>query len=365
MATTVAKPARPFTGRLADAWREVSVGGSWRPTLLQVALFVVVTAAVGLGIANGTGPDLLAVFTVAACYALLAIGTNVLVGWSGMVTFGQAAFFGCGAYTVALIRNWHWPVEGSLLLAICAAAVLGYVSYWLLSRYTHITFAMLTLVFGQLVYLLVSGSQTLGATDGFGGILREPVFGIDVITDAAFWWLALGVLALGAAASWWLYRRMLALRLFAVREDAGRLETLGYSVRQLRATAGAVSAALCAAGGALFAMYAGAISPTVLQFELSGAALFMCVIGGTGYLWGPLVGATLYTLTVNYWLQSSQSATLYLGAIFVVVMILLPSGVLSIPSRILNLRSTPLRSPLLNLLPRRSDGRNRDSGSRG
>jgi branched-chain amino acid transport system permease protein len=343
---------RSGRSRLAVRWRQVSLGSSWPPTMVQIAAFLAVAAAIGLGIANGTAPDLLAVFTVAACYSLLALGTNVVIGWSGAVTFGQAAFFGCGAYAVALIRLWHWPAEGSLLLALCAGAVLGYVSYWLLSRYTHITFAMLTLVFGQLILLLVSGSQALGATDGFGGILREPIFGIDVITDIAFWWLALGVLVLGAAAYWWLYRRVLALRLFAVREDSGRLETLGYSVRQLRATSGAISGALCAVGGALFAIYAGAASPTLLQFELSGAAIFMCVIGGTGYLWGPLVGATLYTLTLNYWLQSSQSATLYLGAIFVLVMIVIPSGVLSIPSRLLHLRSRGLRSPLATLMAR-------------
>jgi branched-chain amino acid transport system permease protein len=118
--------------------------------------------------------------------------------------------------------------------------------------------------------------------------------------------------------------------MFAAREDAGRLATLGYNVRLLRATAGGISAVLAAAGGALFAEYAGAVSPTVLQFELSGAAVFMCIIGGSRYLWGPLVGAALYTLTVNYWLQSNLNATMYIGAIFVLVMIALPDGVLSL-----------------------------------
>lgn len=296
----------------------------------QVVLVAAVAAVVGFAVPNGAGPVLLAVLTVAACYSLLALGTNVLLGWSGMVTFGQAAFFGTGAYTVALLREKHWPTEVTLLAAVAAAGLLGYVVLWLLAHYTHIAFAMLTLVFGQFVYLLVSGSRRVGAADGLSGIGREPVFGIDVILDTQFWWVVFGTLSLGVAAYWWLYRRVLALRLFAVREDAGRLATLGYNVRQLRAVGGAISGAFAGAGGALFAEYAGAISPTVLEFGLSGAAVFMCVIGGIRYLWGPLIGAVLYTLTVNHWLQSNRLATMYIGAIFVIVMIVLPHGLLSL-----------------------------------
>jgi branched-chain amino acid transport system permease protein len=289
-----------------------------------------VLLAAGFAVPNSAGPELLAVLTVALCYVLLALGTNVVLGWSGLVTFGQAAFFGTGAYTVALTREKEWSGQKTVLLALVVAAVLGYVSFWLLSRYTHIAFAMLTLVFGQFLVLLVSGTHRLGATDGFGGILRAPFFGADTITDVQFWWLVFAVLVVAVALYWWLYRRVLVLRMFAGREDAGRLETLGYDVRRLRATAGSIGAVFSAAGGALFAQYTGAVSPTVLQFELSGIAVFMCVIGGMRHLWGPVIGAVLYTLTVNYWLQSSQLATLYLGAIFVVVMLVLPSGLLSI-----------------------------------
>jgi branched-chain amino acid transport system permease protein len=298
--------------------------------LWQVLAAAVVLLVAGFAVPNSAGPELLAVLSVALCYVLLALGTNIVLGWSGLVTFGQAAFFGTGAYTVALTREKEWSVQKTLLLALVVAAVLGYVAFWLLSRYTHIAFAMLTLVFGQFLVLLVSGTRRLGATDGFGGILRQPFFGADTITDVQFWWLVFWALVVAVAVYWWLNRRVLALRMYAGREDAGRLETLGYDVRHLRATAGSISAVFSAAGGALYAQYTGAVSPTVLQFELSGIAVFMCVIGGTRHLWGPVIGAILYTLTVNYWLQSSQEATLYLGAIFVVVMLVLPGGLLSI-----------------------------------
>lgn len=312
-------------GRLGPPSGTVSV--RW-----QVLAVAAIAIAIGFGVRNSAGPVLLAVLTVAACYALLALGTNVLLGWGGMVTFGQAAFFGTGAYTVALLRDKHWPTEVTLGAAVVAASLLGYVILWLLAQYTHIAFAMLTLVFGQFIYLLVSGSRRVGAADGLSGIGREPVFGIDVLLDQQFWWVVFAVLSLGVAVYWWLYRRVLALRLFGVREDAGRLATLGYNVRQLRAIGGAVSGAFAGAGGALFAEYAGAVSPTVLEFGLSGAAVFMCVIGGIRYLWGPLIGAVLYTLTVNHWLQSNRQATMYIGAIFVVVMIVLPNGLLSLGS---------------------------------
>lgn len=308
-----------------------------RGLLPQVVGAAVVLFAVGFWAPNAAGPELLAVLTVVLCYAMFALGTNVLIGWSGMVTFGQAAFFGCGAYTVALTRNLGWSMEQTLAVALAASAVLGYVAYWFMSHYTHIAFAMLTLVFGQFAALVVSGTRKLGATDGFGGILRQPFFGTDVITDQEFWWVAFYITLVAIAAYWWLYRRVLALRMFGGREDAGRLETLGYNVRQLRACAGAVSGLLCGAGGAVFASYTGAVSPTVLGFELAGAAVFMCVIGGMRYLWGPVIGATLYTLTVNYWLQSNESATMYLGALFVIIMIVLPQGLLSIVATVRDL----------------------------
>lgn len=363
MAIPAAVPPISRQQRAVQLWRELSAGRSWRWVAVQVLVFLALAAVAALGVPGGVAPDLLAVLTVAACYSLLAVGTNVIVGWSGMVTFGQAAFFGCGAYTVALVRESHWPAQNSLLLALVVAAVFGYLAFWFLGRYTHITFAMLTLVFGQLVYLLVSSNQALGASDGFGGLLREPVLGIDVVTDASFWGFAMGVLVIGLAAYWWLFRRVLALRMFAVREDPGRLETLGYSVRQLRSIAGAISAMLCAAGGALFALYAGAVSPSVLQFELSGAAIFMCIIGGSRYLWGPLIGATLYTLTVNYWLLSNPSATLYIGAIFVIVMLLIPSGLLSLPSQVRNLSPRRVRSRLSGLVPHRGGAARPDGAS--
>jgi branched-chain amino acid transport system permease protein len=336
--TTADRPG----SRVLRLWREGSAGETRRSLLGQILVFVAIAMIIGFVVPNGAAPDLLAVLIVAACYSMLAIGTNVLLGWSGMVTFCQATFFGCGAYTVALVRNWHWPTQSSLLLAIAVSTVLGYVSFWFLSHYSHIAFAMLTLVFGQFVGLVVSGTEKLGATDGFGGILREPAFGIKLITEDAFWWLTILVLLLTLGVYWWLNRRVLALRMFAAREDPGRLETLGYNVRRLRATSGAIAAAFCACGGALYAEYAGAVSPTVLQFDLSGVAVFMCVIGGTRFLWGPLIGAVLYTLTVNYWLQSSLSATMYIGALFVIVMIVLPSGLLS------------LRSLVQSLSPRRA-----------
>jgi branched-chain amino acid transport system permease protein len=324
----------PWRGRVLPLWRELAAGPSWRTTLVQVGVVAVLAAVVAFGVPGAVSPELLAVLTVAACYALLAAGTNISVGWLGSVTFGQAAFFGCGAYAVGLVRHGHWPAQNSILLAIAVSAVAGFVAYWLLARYTHITFAMLTLVFGQLVFLVVSSSTSLGASDGLGGLFREPVFGISTVTDPQFWGFAFAVLVIGLAVYWWFYRRILALRMFAVREDAGRMETLGYDVRTLRATAGALGAALSAMGGALYAMYAGATNPTLLAFTLSGAAIFMCFIGGSRYLWGPLIGAVLYTLTVNFWLQSNRAATLITGGIFVVVMLVIPNGLLSLPSRL-------------------------------
>jgi branched-chain amino acid transport system permease protein len=324
------------TESMLAVWRSRLIGGR-RPLIKQVILFAAVIVLVGFGVPDQFGSDLLAVLTVAACYALLAIGTNMLLGWSGMMTFCQAAFFGIGAYSTAIFKNYNFQTEVSMLIAVGIAGITAYVLYFLISSYTHIAFAMLTLVLGQFVFLFASGDSHLGNTTGLYGVLRAPVLGFQTESSKQFWWLSFLTLAVAACGYWWLNRRVIALRMFAGREDRGRLETLGYNVRQLHAIAGAISAIFCATGGVLYAEYTSAVSPTVFQFELSGAAVFMCVIGGTRFLWGPIVGAVLYTLLVNYWLQSSLYASLYTGIIFVVVMLAIPGGVLSTPATSKNL----------------------------
>src|SRR4030088_2256075 len=100
-----AAAAQPWHRRLMPLWREFAAGPSWRTTLVQVGVFAVLAAVVAFGVPGAVSAELLAVLTVAACYSLLAAGTNISVGWLGSVTFGQAAFFGCGAYAVGLVRQ--------------------------------------------------------------------------------------------------------------------------------------------------------------------------------------------------------------------------------------------------------------------
>lgn len=296
-----------------------------------VAVLVVV---LGVGVPYVATSVLLGVLILATCYALLAMGTNILVGWSGLLTFGQAAFFGGGAYCVALMRDWPASPPLKLLIAGAVTAVVGLVLFTALARFTHITFAMLTLVAGMLIYLVAFRTPLVGGETGLAPVPRGAIGGFSIETDINFWLYAMAVLGVVGLFYWRFHRSMFALRLMAIRDDETRAASLGLSIVAARGVAGAVAAGVSGVGGGLYAEYAGAVSPTLLYFEMSGAAVFICLLGGARYLWGPLIGGVLYAVGAGYFLQGTTNPELYIGLAFMLLIVLLPGGLLSIWSRV-------------------------------
>jgi branched-chain amino acid transport system permease protein len=315
----------------------------WQADLSVLLVVAAAVVVLSIGVPYVVTAALLGVLISAACYGLFAMGTNVLVGWSGLITFGQAAFFGAGGYCVALMHTTAISPPLKLLIAGAITAAAGLVLAVGLARFLHITFAMLTLVAGQLIYLVAFQTNLVGGENGIAPVLRGSVAGISIETDVNFWPYAVIVLAVISVCYWRFYRSMFVLRLMASRDDELRAQSLGLSVVALRGVAGAVAGGVAGIGGGLYAQYAGAINPTLLYFDMSGIAIFMCLLGGARYLWGPLVGGLIYAVGVGDFLSNTNQPDVYIGIAFMLLIIVLPGGLLSLKSRLGN-ASWPARA---------------------
>jgi branched-chain amino acid transport system permease protein len=310
----------------------------WQADLCAVLGTSALVIVLGIAVPYIVTPVLLGVFVFAICYGLFAMGTNVLVGWSGLITFAQAAFFGAGGYCVALLGNVTVAPPVKLLIAAGVTSCPGLLLSLGLARFLHITFAILTLVVGQLVYVAAFRSPLVGGENGLAPVPRGSVAGFSIESGVSFWVYAVVVLGVVGVLYWRLHSSMFGLRVMAMRDDEIRGSSLGLGTVALRGVAGAVAAGIAGIGGGLYAQYAGAVSPTLLYFDLAGVAIFMCLLGGSGFLWGPLVGGVVYGIGARYFLQSTSHPDMYIGIAFMIIIVLLPGGLLSIRSRFLATR---------------------------
>ena len=293
------------------------------PTLVLIALVVPL-------VSGGTH---LFTWTTVAIWALFALGTNVLFGWSGLLSFGQAAFFGLGGYTAGLLQE-HRPGTSALLLLLAAAlagALVAAVFALGALRTSGPEFAVLTLVLAQVFFLLTYRLSALKGDDGLGGLNAVQLPGRTLVTDQELWLYTVAVVGVCA----WLLRRLqlstLGAGMRAVRDDPWRAAALGLPVRRIQITAFAVGGAFSAVAGALMAQHQGLANPSLLSFTLSGEVLVACLVGGLRSFWGPVLGATVLIWTQEVMSRSSVSPGLYVGLLLLVIVLLLPGGLTSLP----------------------------------
>jgi branched-chain amino acid transport system permease protein len=323
-------PNQLLDGRSVDVGGPPRVRGGHRipPSLEVLAVFIPVAIVAPLVL---QGSQLFLATTV-LIYALFALGTNVLFGWTGISSFGQAAYFGTGAYTAGLLKDTiESPVLG-ILLAALAAGVLAAAFATVSSRITGVEFAMLTLVFGQVLWLLTYRIDALGGENGITSIRRGELFGQNLFQDDLFWWFVIAVVLVG-----YLVLRRIAGSSFgaamnAVRDDPLRAAALGVNIRLVRIAAFTVAGVAAGLAGGLMAKQQGLVTPSLLIWSLSGEVIVMCLLGGLRKFWGPAVGAVL--LTVLEWFLSDRvpSPLLYVGLALLLVVTLLPGGLASLPS---------------------------------
>jgi branched-chain amino acid transport system permease protein len=263
--------------------------------------------------------------------ALFACATNLLVGYGGLVSFGQGAFYGIGAYVVALAWLHHLT---SFWVSFIAAPFTGAAAALLVGlialRTRRLYFALLTLAFSQLVYVIVEQQTSLtgGANGVFGAML--PSFLVN--PDNAYYF-TLGVAAVALLALWKLTRSPFGMTLRAIRDNRERAEALGVNVFAHQLLAFVFAGAFCALAGTLFVVLDQSANPDLLNWTQSGYPIFMAVIGGQFLFLGPALGALIFEQGRDVVLASFSDWQLVFGLLLLVIVLFAPDGVLGLLAR--------------------------------
>jgi branched-chain amino acid transport system permease protein len=265
---------------------------------------------------------------------IAAIGLNLTLGYAGQISLAQASFVGVGAYTAALLTTQGWPLWSAFLLATALCFVIGWVLGYPALRVQHHYLAFVTLSFSTLVFLVLRNEEWLTkGVYGISGIPRPTVLGWSTKGPIDFYFFCLGMLALVTAATWWLIRSPWGRAFTALRENPIRADSLGVDVRRYTLIAFAIGSALGGISGALYAPLVQFIEPSAFALNLSLNLLLMVIVGGSGYFFGPFLGAAVSVLLPE-WLRFSEGLYLILYAVFVMaLMAFCPSGLLGLADR--------------------------------
>ena len=264
------------------------------------------------------------------CFALFACAFNLLLGFSGMLSFGHAAFFGFASYITSWLVTAHgWNALESLAAGIGSAALLGLVIGAIAIRRQGIYFAMITLALGQLVYFVCLQAPFTGGENGIQGVKRGSLLGlVSLRPDVNMYYFVLAVFV----AVFLFIRRIVnspyGQVLKAIRENEPRAVSLGYEVNRYKLLAFVLSAAIAGLAGSLKALTLGLASLTDVHQGTSGEVILMTLLGGTGTFFGPVLGAGIVT-----WLQQYLSdkggdwVTVIICAIFVACVMAFRRGI--------------------------------------
>ncbi len=289
----------------------------------------------------------ISILTELFIFGLFALSLDLIMGYTGMVSFGHAAYFGLGAYGSALLLiHFAVPVPlalvGGALLAGAVALPVGYLS----TRATGIYFAMLTLAFAQLLYTIAYKWRDLtGGSDGIAGVPKTTLWwgGPSLASPTAYYYLVAGTLVLSLLVCRGLVRSPFGRALQAIRENERKFSVLGQDPRRFKLTVFVIAAVFAGLAGALFAPFRGFASPEVMFWVLSGQALMMVIIGGLGTLVGPVLGAMVFMLIQEVLSSYTEQWMLFTGAIFVLMVIFLPGGLFGAVRTWLEGRTSPAR----------------------
>jgi len=266
--------------------------------------------------------------------SLMAIAFNLLLGTTGLLSFGQAAFFGVGAYTVGLLltQGGFETLPALVLAPVVAALAAGIIGFFCV-RLSGVHFAMLTLAFGQLIFTVAYKWYGLtGGDNGIQGIPVKPIplggLGVlDIGSTQSMYYFVLVVVGLSVE----LLRRIrsspFGATLKAIRENGQRASFLGVNILLYRWTAFVVAGAFTGLAGGLFAMMEKAISPEIIHWSKSSEPVFMAIIGGIYTFAGPAVGAVVYVILNSYLVAWTEKWALVLGLVLLTLVLLLPGGV--------------------------------------
>lgn len=282
-----------------------------------------------------------------AVMTIAAMGLNLTLGYAGQVSLAQGAFVGIGAYAAAIMTSNGLPLIAALGVAIVLCFVIGWILGYPALRVQHHYLAFVTLAFSTLAFLVFRNEDWL--TKGIYGISNIPrpdVFGFPTRRPLPFYYLCLGSLGLVSLAVWWLIRSPWGRAFVALRENPVRALSLGIDTRRYTLMAFAIGSALGGVAGTLYAPLTQYVDPVPFSLSLSLDLLMMVIVGGSGFFFGPFLGAMIAVLLPE-WLRFTQGYYLMLYSIAVIALLIYsPTGILGILDRYMAERRTKIASAL-------------------
>lgn len=263
------------------------------------------------------------------CFALFACAFNLLLGYTGLLSFGHAAFFGGAAYiTGYVIKFWGFTPFVGILTGTAFTLVLGYLFGYLAIRRQGIYFAMVTLALAQIIYFMILQLPFTGGENGLQGIPRGKLLGFISLNDPlAMYYFVFGIFMLGFLIIYRTIHSPFGEVLQAIRENEPRALSLGYDVDRFKLLAFVISATLAGLAGATKAVVFQFASLTSAHWQTSGEVILMTLVGGLGTVFGPVVGA-ITVGALNHQLSSFGSwVQVILGVIFVICVLTFRRGI--------------------------------------
>ncbi|MCA1326503.1 branched-chain amino acid ABC transporter permease [Herbaspirillum sp. alder98] len=306
----------------------------FRYTLLAAAVALLLPLTVGSG----------TLATEVLVFALAALGCNLLLGYTGLMSFGQGIFFGVGSYTAGVVLlKLKAPLLVTLALSAGGGAVVALLVGWFSIRQRGTYFVMLTLAFAQMFYFLAyTMKDVTGGDNGLLDIARPPLtlFGQTLLPTTSSWQYYTVVAIIFVLVFWLLQRivdSVLGRTLLAVRDNEARASAVGYDVRLLKLAAFIISGAVTGLAGGLHAMMTGVAPLSNIEYHTSESILVMTVIGGTGNLFASVLGAAFYVLAGN-WLSSLWPRWLMLlGFLLIAVSLYMHKGLFGLAVKLINM----------------------------
>jgi branched-chain amino acid transport system permease protein len=308
------------------------LGGTGLPPRRASPVLGLVASLTLAGLPAVLPPFYLLLATEILILALLASSFNLLFGYTGLLSFGHAAYFGVGAYAAGLLlRDLRWPVlvavPSAVLLAAVAALIIGYFCV----RLDEIYFAMLTLAFAQILHSIAwHWNEVTGGSDGLDMVPRPAprLLGLtlDLGSMGGFYYFTLVSVALAVCLLWIIVHSPFGLALQGIRESALRGECVGVRVARYRLAAFVISGALSGLAGALFAPFQRAVTPEAMYWTTSADPVLMSLLGGTRVFLGPAVGAGIFIFIKDIISAHTPLWMLSLGAALILLVLFLPGG---------------------------------------
>ncbi|WP_309571919.1 branched-chain amino acid ABC transporter permease [Deinococcus sp.] len=261
-------------------------------------------------------------------WGLFAVAFDLLFGFSGLLSFGHAAFWGSSAYVTASLLSHGQSVPVALLGGTLSALALAVPVAFLSVRSSGIYFSMITLAFAQMIsFLALQWTDLTGGENGLQGFDRPSVLGLDFSNSTTRYYVCLLLFAVGFAVAWRTVRSPFGRAQQAVRDNEPRAQSIGYDPQRFKFTAFLISATLAGLAGSMYTFGHGVVSLEVVNWRTSGEVVMMTLLGGTTTLVGPVIGAGLVLLLRDQLTTANLPVGIVTGIVFVLVVLFFRRGV--------------------------------------